>query len=209
MGEARRRKLAGEYPDPKDGFEALRRFWCGRDPGPAEDFVAPVGTVAITFSIEGVPPSTCMIDASKIVDAMDRVTEIYKGLSYYSMVRAIGREFTKARNTSDKCAFEWLGLAGVWTCFNHPQSGTAMRKAVSTKLRHEGKAHITWNFGSGGLGVALADKFVDLDGLAARAPKDQVTIYSVVTGALRPVTASVRHPRHVRVLCCAATTRRS
>jgi hypothetical protein len=44
MGEARRRKLHGTYPDPANSIEAVRRFWCGRDPGPVEDFRSPEGT---------------------------------------------------------------------------------------------------------------------------------------------------------------------
>jgi hypothetical protein len=54
MGEARRRKIAGTYPSPDNPIAAARRFWCGRDPGPVEDFRAPEGTVAIIFDIEGV-----------------------------------------------------------------------------------------------------------------------------------------------------------
>jgi hypothetical protein len=59
--------------------------------------------------------------------------------------------------------------------FNHPESGEHMRKAVSEKLRQEGKAHISWHFGSDGLATALAEQFVDLEKLAALAPRDRVT----------------------------------
>ena len=67
MGEARRRKLAGTHPQ-SDPLEDLRRFWCGRQPGPVEEFTAPVGTIAITLDVQGVAPTTAMLDAAKVVD---------------------------------------------------------------------------------------------------------------------------------------------
>ena len=54
----------------------------------------------------------------------------------------------------------------------------ATRQAVSTALRHEGKAHITWYFGKHGLGVSLAKGFVDMDRLGEHAPNDTMVVYT-------------------------------
>jgi hypothetical protein len=55
-----------------------------------------------------------------------------------------------------------------------------MRKAISDGLRKDGKAHISWQFSpTTGLAMALSEKFVDLEGLAALAPQDSVTAYIV------------------------------
>jgi uncharacterized protein YodC (DUF2158 family) len=58
LGEARRRKLTGSYPNLADPVAAARRFWSEQGTTPVEDFVAPVGTIAITFDVEGIAPST-------------------------------------------------------------------------------------------------------------------------------------------------------
>jgi hypothetical protein len=55
----------------------------------------------------------------------------------------------------------------LWSALHHPTCGGRMRAAVSTSLRKDGKAHVTWRFGPDELALALADGFVDLDGLAA------------------------------------------
>jgi len=176
MGDAKRRKLAGTYPQPGDPLEAVRRFWCGRKPGRVEDFVAPEETVALTFDIEGVSPSTAVIDVAKVSDVLEKITETTRGLSYYDLVRLIAREFTKAKKAGDEGAFAWIGFIGLWASMNHPQAGEKMRKAVARRLRSDGKAHITWHFGSNGLALSLAEGFVDLELASALAPKDRVTI---------------------------------
>lgn len=178
MGEARRRKLAGTSQKPNDPLEAARRFWCGRNPIAAADFVAHEGTVAITFDVQGVHPATCSIDAAQLVPLLDGVAEYAARLSYYGLVRHIAGEFTKAKRTGDDGPFQWIGIAGLWTAFNHPKSGDAMRQAVSENLRQDGKAHISWHYGPNGLGMALSKQFVDLEPMAAVALKDRVTTYT-------------------------------
>jgi hypothetical protein len=175
MGEARRRKQAGTYPQQDDPLVALRRSWCGRDRIAAEDFVAPEGVVALTLDVERVNATTFVFDAAAIVAALDRVADIARSLTYHELVRLIARSFAEAKQISDETAFNWIGIAGLWTAFNHPQSGDLMRKAVSDSLRQNGKAHISWHVGPSGFAVALADKFVDLDHVAALAPQDRVT----------------------------------
>jgi hypothetical protein len=190
LGEARRRKLAGTYPSHDDPIEKLRRFWSGRTSGgPVEDFRAPVGTIAITLDVEGAAPSSCVIDASQLVDVMDRLHDLVSGLDYYAGVRFIAREFLKAKQSGDDSAFEWLGIVTLWSALHHPKQGSDMRKAVSEALRSDGKAHITWCFSpTKGLAMALAERFIDLAGLATHAPDNTVWSY------VKPPEGSV--PRH-------------
>ncbi len=82
-GEAKRRKMAGEYPDANDPLTAAKRSWCGRGPVPVEDFRVPEGLLAITFDVAGAAPSTCMISVAGLVEAMERATEIMR-LPYLS-----------------------------------------------------------------------------------------------------------------------------
>ena len=139
MGEARRRKQAGTYPQQDDPLVALRRSWCGRDRIAAE------GVVALTLDVERVNATTFVFDAAAIVAALDRVADIARSLTYHELVRLIARSFVEAKQISDETAFNWIGIAGLWTAFNHPQSGDLMRKAVSDSLRQNGKAHISWH----------------------------------------------------------------
>jgi hypothetical protein len=188
MGEARRRQQAGTNPKQDDPLVALRRFWCGRDRVAAEDFVAPEGVVALTLDVEGVDATTFVVDAAAIVAALDRVTDIARSLTYHQLVRLIARSFVEAKQAGDVTAFDWIGIAGLWTAFNHPQSGGLVRKAVSDSLRQEGKAHISWHVGPSGFAVALADKFVDLGHVTALAPQDRVTTHEAPeTGPKSPM----------------------
>ena len=179
MGEARRRKQAGTYPKPDDPFEAVRQFWCGRSrqAGPAEDFRAPVGTVAVTLDVQGAGPSTCIIDAANLVDAISELNRRLAGLDYHASVRFVASEFLKAKARGDDDTLSSVGLLCLWTALHHPKQGAAMRDAVSEALRRDGKTHITWQYSpTTGLAMALSEKFVDLEKIAAIAPKD--TVYS-------------------------------
>jgi hypothetical protein len=180
MGEARRRKLAGTYPNLDDPFEAVRRFWCGRSTSePVEDFRAPVGTIAITLDVHGAAPSTCMIDAAKLVDVMNKIEQFTAPLDYHQIVRFVGSELLRAKQAGDNKASEWIGLLCLWTALHHPKLGSEMRDAVSAALRRDGKAHISWQYSPAtGLAMALAEKFVDLEGIAAAAPDDTVWGYT-------------------------------
>ncbi len=179
MGEAKRRKAAGDYPShpsPDDAFAAVRRFWCGRDPGAASDFRVPEGTVAITFDVEGAATSTCIINSAIIAETVDKVAAAARTLSYPEIVRLIGREFLKARKAGDDSTIRWIAIAGLWTVFNHPKSGDTIRKAVSERLQEHGKAHITWRLSPDGMALALSDQFVDdLEDIQRIVPKDSAT----------------------------------
>lgn len=180
MGEARRRKLAGTYPKPDDPFEAVRQFWCGRSQtsGPVEDFRAPAGTIAVTLDVKGAAPSTCMIDATKMVDMIGDVNRLFAGLEYYAGVRAVATAFREAKRAGDDAALMAIGPLCLWTALHHPKTGASMREAVSDTLRCKGKAHLTWQYSADtGLAMALAEKFVDLEDLAKKVPKDRVWSY--------------------------------
>lgn len=177
MGEARRRKLVGLYPEPGDALAAARRLWCGRAPVAAADFVAPAGLICITLDVNGADPSTAMIEASDLVPALAEAARMAANCSYRQFVRTIAQEFVRARRVNDDAPLQWLAPAALWSAFEHPQTGDAMRRAVSADLRGGGKAHLTWRFGPDGLALALGERFVDLAAASALAPKDAVTLY--------------------------------
>jgi hypothetical protein len=161
VGEAKRRKLAGTYPQPDDPLAAARRFWCGRDPGHVEDFRCPEGLLAITLDVAGVAPTTFLMDAAKITDlAADIERRMSRGrLAYYTSIRAIADQFAKAKRAAQPdAAMQWIGPLALWSALHHPQAGALVRVKVSTALRNEGRA----------------DKFFDLDAFIAHAPRDQV-----------------------------------
>ena len=139
-----------------------------------EDFVCPEGTISMTFDVEGVDPSTCIIDPSGIGSALDRITELSRDLPYHGLVRFVAQEFTKAKQTGDQGAYAWIGLAGLWVVFNHPTNGEAMRKAVFVRLRRDGKSHISWCFGPNGLVMGVAEKAPDTSRLTGTAGRPTV-----------------------------------
>ena len=176
MGEAKRRKMAGTYPNLDEPLEKVRRFWCGRGPTPIEDFVAPIGTVAITFDIVGVDPWTAILDAAKVVEAVEQFQRVMPDIAYRPFIRSMAVELAKAKRLGDDKILETSGIMGAWSAFYHPDVGQQMRDAVSKVLRQTNKAHITWRYSpTDGLAMALSDKFVELDEIAAQAPRDSVT----------------------------------
>ena|SRR5208282_3379983 len=97
-------------------------------------------------------------------------------VNYYAMVRGVAGDFADARKSGDENTMTGLCLLALWTAFNHPKSGEAVRKMVSAKLREKGKVHVTWRYGKDGLAVAVGDKYGDMEKIAKAAPKDRVTV---------------------------------
>lgn len=150
------------------------------------EFTAPSGTVAITLDINGAQPTTCMIDATKLTDALaDIETEASKH-SYDDLVRIVAREFPPAKADHDDRVIEWLGLLALWTAFNTP-TAPQMRTAVASLMRRNEVTHITWHVGSNGLAIALSNSFVDLAEIALAAPKDSLVVRA------RKQAAEVQH----------------
>ena len=180
MGEARRRKLAGNYPEQND-FAAVRKFWCGREPVPADEFVAPVGTLAITFDVAGSLPATWLFDVARIVELEAKAEATLKASGmrpYRDFGAGLAAVYVKERPRQVEKTMSGIGLGGLWTALNHPELGAAMRVKVSESLRTRGTAHITWRFDKQhGFALVLADHFVDLDAVASIAPKDCVICY--------------------------------
>lgn len=176
MGEARRRKLAGTYPRPDDPLAAARRFWCGRNPGPVQDFQVPQGLIGITLDVQGVAPVTCLMSAMDVTDVVVGIQRDMSNrkLNYHSAVRAIAEMFLRAKHAHDDTALQRIGSLGFWSAMYHPDAGAIMRSKVSDALRDHGRAHLSWQFSSAGLAIALADKFVELSGVIACAPRDRV-----------------------------------
>jgi hypothetical protein len=175
-GAAKRRKLAGTYPNANDPLAAARRFWCGRAPGRAEDFTAPAGTVAITLDVQGWL-STVLIDASKVVDIDGKLTAGMMRLDYSVIVRTVAHEFVEIRKSGDDTRLTGVGLGALWTALHHPASGERMRRAISAALRKNGKAHISWHCGPHGLAMSLSKGYVDQEPLMKAAPRDRMFVY--------------------------------
>jgi hypothetical protein len=146
MGEAKRRKKAGPYPNG----------------GRIEDFRVPAGKLAITVDIDDTAPSTVLFDATKIAEILNEAARHFAGDDYYKIVRMSMRAFLKIRR--QKGDLTGVGIAILWSVFHHPTTGADTRQIVSRRLREGGKVHITWKFSSTyGLGITVADQFVDLD----------------------------------------------
>ncbi|MCL2430561.1 MAG: hypothetical protein FWD12_15145 [Alphaproteobacteria bacterium] len=176
MGEAKRRKRAGTYGQD-DPLAAARRFWRGREPGPAEAFQCPTGLVAVTLDVQGVAPATCLMDARDVTDTAAGIQRQIADLEcdYYATVRFIAGAFAKVKQAAQPdVELQWIGPLTLWSALHHPGAGAAVRSKVSDALRNAGRAHITWQVSNAGLAIAVADKFVDLDAFIAHAPRDQV-----------------------------------
>ena len=161
MGEAKRRKATNEYPA-----------------GPVENFRVAGGKLAITVEVGTGPPSTVIFDADRIGDltsALRLVNDGEDAPAYRRLVAGIGQEFLRARQNGEDLTTAGVGV--LWSAFYHPDIGLKMRMAVSRALRDTGKAHITWRLSDKGLGMALADRFADLDHLLAIAPRNQTTAF--------------------------------
>jgi hypothetical protein len=178
-GAAKRRKLAGSYPDTP-ALAAPRRLFGERAEVPAGQLEVPPGLLGITIDVEGVAPSTVMFDMGRVTEIEAEAATLARrhGIKYYAVVRALAEQFGQVRRRGDDRGLTGIGIGILWTCFNHPTTGERMRRAVSTALRRDGKAHITWYFGEHGLGVSLAKGFVDMEQLGEHAPKDAVVVYT-------------------------------
>src|SRR5664279_1282896 len=130
MGEAKRRKQSGTYPNSEDPVEAARKSWSGKRSMRVEDFRVPEGTIAITFDVEGADPSTVVInpaDYHLFIPALEPLTKVR---SYYSVVQMIAKEFKRSRLAGDDRSLSALPWLALWTSYNHPENGGAMREEV-------------------------------------------------------------------------------
>lgn len=167
MGEAKRRKTKGLYPII----------------GKPEEFVAPNGTVSITIDVVGAPSqSTVMFDAIKIADVDREIRALMPpGLRYGSIVNWCAENFIGARRRNDDGPLVAIGLGILWTALNHPQLGDNNRRAISERLREDGKAHITWFYDpSKGLAMAVCESFVNLQEIMNQTPKDRILQFEAV-----------------------------
>lgn len=139
MGEARRRRLAGQSP--------------------VESYRVPPGRFAITIDIAGHNPSTVSLEAEKITELMRRAHALWpKTMSFPTLVNGLAERFADDPDNAGAA----IGIAT--TALYHPQQGAAIRQAVSQALAVNGKAHLTWNYNPRhGLAMAVGEHFVDLD----------------------------------------------
>jgi hypothetical protein len=140
----------------------------------AADFIGPDGMLTLTIDCEGAQPASVSFDTSIVVDTMAEVSRFVAEakLPYYSLVRGCHARFVSARNRDDDTTDEEilsLAVSILWSCFNHPRQGDALRGHVSRELRLKNKAHLTWRCGHDGLAVGLGEGFLDLEHAAAQA----------------------------------------
>jgi hypothetical protein len=155
MGEAKRRRRAGTHPEQVPAVE---------------DWRVPDGMVAVTLDIEGETPGTLAIQAETFTPLMERMDRIAAALSYAGAVKFAAEEFIKARRENDREGMIGAAYTAFWTALNHPKFGSQMRRGISASLRQDGKAHLTWRFGSKGLAIALGASFTDLAGITITKP---------------------------------------
>ena len=166
MGEAKRRKQAGTYPEPDDPLEAVRRFWCGRSAGPAEEFRAPVGTVAVTLDVQGAAPSILHDRRSEAggCDERDRAVHHDTGLLPH---RALRRVAVLRRS---KVATIWHSSGSAWSaCGRHCIIRNSGLPCVTRFLRRWAATGRRTSHGSSRrprfLAMVMAEGFVDLEGI--------------------------------------------
>ncbi len=106
MGEAKRRKLAGEYPDQLTPVEAFR---------------VPNGKLAITFDVEGVNPSSATVDAEVVVRPLRKSLRSWTSASRYhtrSWSATLAQFFADAkRRGDDDNAVQGIVWPALWTVF--------------------------------------------------------------------------------------------
>src|SRR4051794_2874385 len=90
-----------------------------------------------------------------------------RAVPYETALRILVQQFRRARWSRSSMALSGVGLLGWWIVHNHPRFGHVMRLKVSDALRRDNRAHYTIHVGRDGLLLALADQFVDCDGVMA------------------------------------------
>jgi hypothetical protein len=127
----------------------------------AEDFHVPPGHVAVTLDFAPRPPSTVAIEATKLVDVLNRLDTAFTGIPYDRVLAMFGRDFHKLKHGK---AMPDLELVPFWLAFRYPTGADAVKRAVSDELRRSGSAHVTIHAGvECGVAIAVAAGFVDLE----------------------------------------------
>jgi hypothetical protein len=147
MGQAKRRKQANIYPVISN---------------PA-DVIVPEGKIAITLDIESQIPMTFVFNADYVIKHEAAFGPDMASKLYRDVVGSIHKLYETARAARNRIDLEVCGLMAIWSTFNHPQSGQEMRRTVSSCLRQQGKAHITWRLRSSGLKIVATGEYVDPD----------------------------------------------
>ncbi|HME21967.1 MAG TPA: hypothetical protein VKI44_11615 [Acetobacteraceae bacterium] len=76
-----------------------------------------------------------------------------------------------------------LAMHAAWSIINHAEHGTALRQRLDAMLASDGRAHLTWRWGLSGLGLAVSDRYVDVEHSPPAAMKTDPRL-----GANHPVT---------------------
>jgi len=157
MGEAKRRRIAGTYPEA----------------GPVEDYRVPNRKFGITIDVAGAEhPVTILFPTCKLTDLTQQAHHLCPPeIAFASLVRALAEEFITTLRAGK--SLDGIGIGMAMTALYHPQHGDKMRAVVSRSLRQTGRAHLTWAFNpQHGLAIAVADHFVELADTLAKMPPD-------------------------------------
>lgn len=158
-----------------------------QEAGSVFDYRAPPGMVALTFDIEGLPPSTTAIKVENLVEVVDAVGhQIMASRTYQQGLSLLVAAFRRAK-AGDQGAYT-LCLLGYWLALNHPEGGAETRKLVSDAIATSNRAHITFFVARGCAGVAfaVAGAFVDLESIHAVMPRNVVTLIVPEPRSRRP-----------------------
>jgi hypothetical protein len=142
------------------------------------EYQVPRGKVALTFDVDGLPPSTALIDVEKLVDVVDAVSRrIVADKTYEQVLSLFVIAFKKAKG--DSSVGYATSVLGFWLALNHPKSGHEMRKLVADEIATNNRAHLTFFVAKErpGLAIAVAPQFVDLGTFVAAMPRDAVTMF--------------------------------
>ena len=130
------------------------------------DYRVPRGWIALTLDLTDADPLTVSTEASKLSEIVAHTAKLVGNWPYQRVLdgrSALHQAYITGR-LKDPDGF----LVGFWLALNHPIGGAAMRRQLSDKMAAGERCHITMR-GSpdGGVGFALADRYVDLRGAAA------------------------------------------
>lgn len=142
--------------------------------GAAESFRVPRGKMAITIKIQDENPTTILFGADIVADIVRLVEQTAGRPPYHDFVRELAAAFVSCKKAGTDLTI--VGAGVMWTALYHPQIGAAMREAVSRELRDKGTAHISWHLSEKGLGLALADRFINLDTALSETRRDSFVV---------------------------------
>jgi hypothetical protein len=141
MGQAKRRKAAGTYPEQ-------------RDP-----------EIAIMVAVDDCEPLAFTMPASQVADIAETISPLPADGTlpsfYENMCSSVAAIIKGGRVTGDRATTAVINGA-VWTAFNHAIGRESIDSQVADFLRRGETPHITWCLRDRGLTIEVREEFTDL-----------------------------------------------